>query len=83
MAKKRVKAAEGLKVYFPLAVKAAPGARTFVLEGDSEIEIDVDNAFVARRIRKGDLVIVKPPRTTRATSTTSAPAGAAKPQAEG
>lgn len=56
---KKVKAAEGLKVFFPLDVKAGPGRRTFILEGDAVVEVNTDTRFVRRRIAAGDLTIVR------------------------
>ena len=58
-ARERVKAGPDLKVFFPLAVKAAPGRRTFVWEGEKVIEVDTSSRFVRRSIRCGDLVVVK------------------------
>ncbi len=57
--KRRVKAGRGLKVFFPLDIKAAPGRRTLILEGDEVIEVDASSRFVMRSIRCGDLVVVK------------------------
>jgi hypothetical protein len=55
----RVRAGDGLKVFFPLDIKAAPGRRTFVLEGDEVIEVDRTSRFVMRSLRCGDLVMVR------------------------
>lgn len=48
-----------IKVFFPLDIKAAPGRRTFVLEGETVIEVDESHRFVMRSIRCGDLVVVR------------------------
>ena len=55
----KVKAAAGRPVHFPMSVKAAPGARTLVLEGDTVIEVDDSHRFIRRRLKVGDLVLVK------------------------
>lgn len=59
MSKTKVKAKDGLKVFFPLDCMAAPGRKTFVLEGEAIIEVDTVHRFVRRSIRCGDLVVVK------------------------
>ena len=54
-----VRAKEGLKVFFPQRIAAAPGARTLVISGDETLTVDGDDRFVARRLEVGDLVMVK------------------------
>ncbi len=55
----KVKAGEGLMVHFPTRVITAPGARTLVIQGDQVAEVDPNQLFVIKRLRVGDLVIVK------------------------
>ena len=62
MSKKKVMAGAGLVVPFPLSVYPAPGARHFFLEGEETIEVDCSHPYVAKRIRVGDLVVVKQTR---------------------
>lgn len=61
---KKVKAAKGLKVFFPRGVMAAPGGSGFVLEGDTVVTTDASQGFVHKRLRAGDLVEVKETTTT-------------------
>ena len=56
----KVRAAEGLRVFFPHAVAAAPGRRTKILEGEETLEVSSNMRFVRRSIRCGDLVVVQP-----------------------
>ena len=63
-----VRAGDGLKVFFPLRTIAAPGARAYVLEGETVLEVNGEDRFVVRRIQVGDLVVVqrsKPKPTPR------------------
>jgi len=55
----KVKAAAGVPVHFPMNVKTAPGARTFVLAGETVVEVDDTHRFIRRRLKVGDLVLVK------------------------
>lgn len=66
MAKVKVMAKKGLRVFFPRRVVAAPGARTLVLEGEAVIEVDGDERFVAKRIRVGELVVIKQTKKPKA-----------------
>ena len=66
----RVQARDGVAVPFPRAIKAAAGARPFVLRGkgvagpdgaplaeaDDPVEV-ADDPFVRKRLRAGDLVL--------------------------
>ncbi len=62
----------GLIVHFPTRVITAPGARTLTITGDQVAEVDENQLFVRKRLRVGDLVIVKdqpikkPPAATTA-----------------
>jgi hypothetical protein len=56
MPKIKVRAKEGLKVFFPLEVAAAPGRRVKILEGAEVLEVEANTRFVQRRIVVGDLV---------------------------
>jgi hypothetical protein len=55
----KIKAANNIKVIMPLGVKAAPGAKHYILEGDDVIEVTASEYFVTKRIAAGDIVIVK------------------------
>lgn len=55
----RVRAGDGLVVFFPRATLAAPGGRGYVLYGDEVVEVYADDRFVIRSLRNGDLVEVK------------------------
>ncbi len=55
----KVRAGDGLMVHFPLRVCTAPGRRTLVIKGDETVEVDPTQLFVIKRLRVGDLVIVK------------------------
>jgi len=57
--KVRVKAGDGLKVFLPLDVLAAPGRKIKVLEGDETVEVPLDTRYVRRRLKVGDLVVVE------------------------
>jgi hypothetical protein len=57
-----VRAGEGLSVFFPASIKAAPGGRGYVLSGDEIISVDPADRWIAKRVRKGDLVVVKQSR---------------------
>ncbi len=62
-----VKAKEGLKVFFPLDVVAAPGRRVKILEGEEVIEVPSHMRFVQRRIAARDLVVIKQSKPVRET----------------
>ena len=55
----KVNAAPGLVMHFPTRTITAPGARTLKIEGDTVIEVNGDDRFVRRRLKVGDLVLVK------------------------
>ena len=55
----KVKAAAGLVMHFPRRVISAPGARTLQITADQVAEVDGDDRFIRRRIKVGDLVLVK------------------------
>ena len=48
-----------LIVHFPHRVITAPGRRTLKITGDEVAEVDENQLFVRKRLRVGDLVIVK------------------------
>lgn len=48
-----------LVVHFPQRVITAPGRNTLVITGDQTAEVDPNQLFVRKRLRVGDLVIVK------------------------
>ncbi len=64
---KKVRAGDGKKVFFPQSIKAAPGRRTFILEGDTVIEVDTALRFNMRSISNGDLVVVKTTKPRKST----------------
>jgi len=59
MATIKVKAKPGLTVFFPRRIKAGPGAVCYQLTADEVIEVNGDEAFVIKRLRAGDLEIVR------------------------
>jgi len=54
-----VKAGAGLRVYFPTRVASAPGALSLVISGDEIAHVSGDDRFVIKRLRLGDLTVVK------------------------
>ena len=54
-----VRAGKDLRVFFPMGTVAAPGARTKIIQGDETVEVPASDRFVAKRIKVGDLVVVK------------------------
>ena len=74
-----VRAAEGLIVFFPLSISPAPGRRHRRLVGEETVEVPADTRFVQRRIKVGDLVVVKP---TKAAKSEPASKPKKKPEAE-
>ena len=55
----KVKAGEGLTMHFPQRVVAAPGAKTLQISGETVVEVNGDDRFIRRRLKVGDLVLVK------------------------
>lgn len=53
----RVRARAGLRVPLPLSVRSAPGAQHLFLTDEDDVELP-RMAFVLRRLRAGDLVVV-------------------------
>ncbi len=64
----KVRAGDGLVMHFPRRVVSAPGARTMQIDGDTVVEVDADDRFIRRRLKVGDLVLVKTekPKTSKA-----------------
>jgi len=56
---KTYKAGVGRTVAIPQSVKPAPGAKTLIVQGDVEVQLDDSKRFVRRSVRNGDLVVVK------------------------
>ena len=54
----RVRAAEGRTVPIPASVATAPGARPLFLQPGAELDVDITDAHIARRLRAGDLEVV-------------------------
>ena len=54
-----VRAGIGRRVFFPHRVTTAPGARTRSIHLDEVAIVDGDDRFVLKRLRVGDLVVVK------------------------
>lgn len=67
-----VRAAKGRIVHFPQRVKAGPGASTLCISGDTTVEIEGSHRFIRRRLRVGDLVLVKTATAKRETTTEAA-----------
>ncbi len=57
-----VRAGKDLMVHFPMSTIAAPGARTKMIQGDETVQVPASDRFVAKRIKVGDLVVVKQSR---------------------
>jgi len=70
MGKIKVKAREGLKVFFPVKTYPAPGRRNFVLTGDETIEVNGNDLFVQKQLRIGDLIVVRRQKVSPAPSAT-------------
>ena len=60
-----VRAGDGLMMHLPTRVAAAPGGTGLILTGDMTAEVHADDRFVIKRIKKGDLVVVKQTRATK------------------
>ncbi len=54
-------------VHFPTRVITAPGRRTLMITGDQVAEVDENQLFVRKRLRVGDLVIVKETKVVKKT----------------
>ena len=69
------KAGTPLVVFFPQRVITAPGRRTLSITGDQVAEVDPNQLFVRKRLRVGDLVIVKETKVATRKTTSKKPKG--------
>ncbi len=64
----KVRAGKDKIMHFPQGVIAGPGATTMHISGDTEISVDDKHRFIRRRLKVGDLVLVKTTKTARKTA---------------
>lgn len=82
MAKDKIKVRAGklkdgtsMRIFFPQAVIAAPGARTLTITGDEVALVDGEDRWIVKRLKCKDLVVVKLTHTPRPKPKTSSAEG--------